>query len=190
MAAGAGTSTGGIDISALLKGATAFAEQLIPLLVSALAVVVGLFLIFSAVRNIYQKGADGRAMAGGSEIGYGGVAMKLLVGGMLLRFGATIEDTSNLLFGVGIQSYQGVLAYAPLPAQTGLWRQVFEVCLLWVVMIGWIGAFRGLMLWNGAANGGGSGGSSGDLFWRGLWHLIGGAAAVNMSGMISSFVSG
>ncbi len=178
----------GIDISALLDGATAFAERLIPLVVGALAVLVGLVVIFSAIRNIFQKGADGRAMAGGTEVGYGGIALKLLVGGMLLRFSSTIEDTSNLLFGVGIQSYQGVLAYAPLPAQSGMWRQVFEVCLLWVVMIGWVGAFRGMLLWNGAANGGGSGGSSGDLFWRGLWHLIGGAAAVNMSGMIASFV--
>ena len=97
----------------------------------ALAVLVGLVVIFSAIRNIFQKGADGRAMAGGTEVGYGGIALKLLVGGMLLRFSSTIEDTSNLLFGVGIQSYQGVLAYAPLPAQSGMWRQVFEVCLLW-----------------------------------------------------------
>ncbi len=181
---------GGIDISALLTGAQTFANQLIPFLASALAVVTGLVLIFLAIRNIFQKGADGRAMSGGQEIGYGAIALKLLVGGMFLRFGSTVEDTSNLLFGVGIQSYQGVMAYAPLPAQAGLWRQVFEVCLLWVVMVGWIGAFRGLLLWNGAANGGGSGGSSGDLFWRGLWHLIGGAAAVNLSGVISSFVGG
>lgn len=184
MAAGGG----GIDISALLTGAKAFAEQLVPFLVGALSIVVGLAVIFSAIRNVYQKGANGRAASSGNEIGYGGIAMKLLVGGLLLRFASTLQDTSKLLFGVGIQSYQGVLAYAPLPAQAGLWKQVFEVCLLWVVMIGWIGAFRGLLLWNNAANGGGSGGSSGDLFWRGLWHLVGGAAAVNMSGVIGSFL--
>ncbi len=178
----------GIDISALLEGAKAFAEHLIPFLVGALAVAVGLVVIFSAIRNVYQKGSTGRASSGGNEIGYGGIALKLLVGGMLLRFASTLQDTSQLIFGVGIKSYHEVLAYAPLPAQAGLWRQVLEVCLLWVVMIGWVGAFRGLLLWNGAANGGGSGGSSGDLFWRGLWHLLGGAAAVNMSGMISSFL--
>ncbi len=180
--------SGGVDISALLAGSKAFAENLIPFLVGAAAVVAGLVVIFSAIRNVYQKGASGRASASGNEIGYGGIALKLLVGGMLLRFAATLQDTSRLLFGTGIQSYEGVLAYAPLPAQAGMWRQVFEVVLLWVVMIGWIGAFRGLMLWNSAANGGGSGGSSGDLFWRGLWHLIGGAAAVNITGVISSFL--
>ncbi|HWS26694.1 MAG TPA: hypothetical protein VN259_09020 [Xanthomonadales bacterium] len=180
--------SGGVDISALLAGAQAFAENLIPFLVGAAAVVVGLVVIFSAIRNVYQMGATGRASASGNEVGYGGVAMKLLVGGLLLRFAATLQDTSQLLFGVAIQSHHGVLAYAPLPAQAGMWRQVLEVVLLWVVMIGWVGAFRGLMLWNSAANGGGSGGSSGDLFWRGLWHLIGGATAVNLTGAVSAFL--
>lgn len=175
------------DISALLNGATAFANSFIPLLLTGIAVVAGLVLIYKAIRGIYEKGSE-RSSGGPGQVGFGGLAFQLLIGGMCLRLGASMEDVSQLLFGTGIQDVSGVLAYAPLAAQAGIWRQVLEVCLLWVVMLGWAGAFRGLLLWNLAASGGASGGSSGDHFWRGTWHLIGGAAAVNMTGMIQSFL--
>lgn len=176
-----------MNFDAVLNGARAFAESFIPVFLSAIAVLAGLVIIYSAIAALFRKGADGRS--GAQEPGYGAIAVRLLVGGMLLRFAATVEDISILLTGAGIQDYRGVLAYSPLPAAgAGAWMQVFEVCLLWLVMIGWAGAFKGLLLWNKASNGGGSGGSAGDLFWQGTWHLIGGALAVNMAGAIKSFI--
>ncbi len=175
-----------MNFDAVLNGARAFAEAFIPFLVTALTVVAGLIVIYSGLSALFRKGSDSRSQ--GSEPGYGGIAVRLLVGGMLLRFGATVEDISLLLTGAGVQDYRGVLAYSPLPGGNNAWTQVYEVCLLWLVMIGWAGAFRGLLLWNKASNGSSGGGSAGDLFWQGTWHLIGGALAVNIAGAIKSFI--
>jgi len=175
-----------MDFEALLAGSRAFAENAINLLLPPLAVLIGLWVIYSAIRKLAEKGNPRQSM-GGRDATWGGIGMQLLIGGLLLRFGATVEDISLLITGAEIQGYQGVMAYAPMPQGGGAWQQVIEVCLLWVVMIGWAGAFRGLMLWNKAADGGGGGGNGGDLFWQGTWHLIGGALAVNMTGAIRAF---
>lgn len=176
-----------MNFDAFLKGSEAFANAVIPLLVTAVSVVAGLYFVYSALVSVFRKGAEGRQMSG-QEPGWGGIAFRLLLGGALLRFGATVEDLSVLITGAGIQDYRGVLAYSPLPASAGPWKAVFEVCVLWIVMIGWVGAFKGLLLWGKASSGGGSGGGSGDLFWQGTWHLIGGALAVNLAGAIKSFI--
>jgi hypothetical protein len=175
-----------MNADSILAGARAFAEAFIPFLLTALSVVAGFFVIYSAIAAIFRKGGDGRSSS--PDVGWGSIAVRLLVGGLLLRFGATVEDLSVLITGETVQDYRGVLAYSPIPASAGPWIQVFEVCLLWVVMLGWAGAFRGLLLFNKATNGGGGGGSAGDLFWQGTWHLIGGALAVNMAGAINSFI--
>lgn len=175
----------GFNIEAVLSASKSFANSFIPLLLTGLAVIAGLVILYFAIRDLYRKGEGRHA---GQEVGYGAIALKFLVGGMLLRFGAFMQDISFTLFGAEIQGSTGVLAYMPIGVQAGFWKQVLEVCLLWIVMLGWAGAFRGLLLWNSAANGGQSGGSSGDLFWRGLWHLIGGAVAVNLTGAIQAFL--
>lgn len=174
-----------MNFEAILAGARALAEAFVPFLLTSLATLAGLILIFQAIYNLFAKGSDRR---GGQEMSYGGIAVRLLVGGLMLRLGPSINDLSQLAIGTEIQPISGVLAYAPIPPDAGAWLQVLEVCLLWVVMLGWAGAFRGLLLWNKAASGGGSGGSAGDLFWQGLWHLVGGALAVNLTGAIQSFV--
>lgn len=172
------------DISATLKGFQVMAEQFVPLLVQSVAVAGGLILIFLAIRKLFSKGQSGQSQ---QEAGWGAIAGQLLIGGLMLRFGASMTDLSEMLFGSQIQDIRGVMAYAPLGAKAGFWKQVMEVCLLWVVMLGWAGAFKGLMLWNQAVSGGNSGGQGGDLYWRGFWHLIGGAAAVNLTGALQAF---
>ncbi len=178
------------NVQSLLAGSRALAEHFIPFLLTAVCVLAGLFVVFTAIREVYQKGSESRmGMGGGRDVAWGGIAVRLLVGGLLLRLGSTVDDVAVLLTGAGVQDVRGVLAYMPLPSGGGFWTGVFEVCLLWVVMLGWAGAFRGLLLWNKAADGGG-GGNGGDHFWQGFWHLVGGAAAVNLSGMIKAFLAG
>jgi hypothetical protein len=176
------------NIDSVLAGMRAMAAAFVPFLLTSAVVAVGLVLIFLALRKMYMLTDMGGARgANGQEPGWGAIAGQLLIGGLMLRLGGTVQDMSNLLFGGDIQDISGVMAYAPLPAQAGFWSQVLQVCLLWVVMLGWAGAFRGLLLWNQGVSGGHSGGN-GDYYWRGFWHLIGGAAAVNLTGMIKSFL--
>lgn len=70
-----------------------------------------------------------------------------------------------------------------IPAGAGgsFWTLLMNTCLVWVATIGCIGMFRGFLLWNKAGAGDSAmGQSSGDYFWRGLWHIIGGAIAINI----------
>lgn len=173
------------DISASLAGFRALAENFVPLLLTSICVLAGMVLIYLAITKVYAMGKPGGYMQQ-REASWGGIAGQLLIGGLLLRMGATMQDFSQLLFGNDIQDIRGVMAYAPLPAQAGFWKQVLEVCLLWVVMLGWCGAFRGLLLWNKAVAGGDSS-NGGDYYWRGVWHIVGGAAAVNLTGLLQSF---
>lgn len=173
-----------MDISTTLAGFRGLAENLVPLLLTAVCVVAGLLLIFMGIRKVYRMGQGGGYQQ--QQVSWGAVAGQLLVGGMLLRLGATMEDVSQLLFGTGVQDIRGVMAYAPLPSEATFWKQVIEVCLLWVVMLGWVGAFQGLLLWNKGVSGGDSG-QGGDYYWRGFWHILGGAAAVNLTGALQSF---
>lgn len=175
-----------MNFADVLQGAQAFANGFIPFLVTGLSVVAGLVVIYTSLSALFLKGG---ARSTGQEPSYGAIGFRLLIGGALLRFAATIEDISMMLTGAGVQDHRNVLAYSPLPsAGASAWMQVFEVCLLWLVMIGWAGAFKGLLLWNKSTSGGGSGGSSGDLLWQGFWHLLGGALAVNVAGAIKSFL--
>jgi len=176
------------NVQSLLAGSRAFAENFVPFLLTAACVLAGLYIIFTGVQAIYRK-AHERMLDAGRDVQWSGIAVRLLVGGLMLRLGSTVNDVAYLLTGTGIQDSSGVLAYMPLPQNNNFWTGVFEVCLLWVVMLGWAGAFRGLLLWNKAADGGNSGGG-GDYFWQGFWHLVGGAAAVNLSGMIKAFLAG
>lgn len=176
-------------MEAMLAGLRAMASNLIPLITGALTVFVGLGIIGSAVMTLVRAG-DPRANQGqGSP--WVKVFVKLLIGALLLQFGTTMQDMSQMLFGSQIQDYRGVLAYANVPSGAGPWKNILEVCLLWVVMLGWVAAFRGFLQWNAAASGsGGSGGSSGDGFWKGFWHIVGGAVAINMTGAMRAFLGG
>ncbi|MEJ8837586.1 hypothetical protein [Ramlibacter sp. AN1133] len=172
------------DISSSLNGFRALSDNLIPFLLTSASVVAGLVMIYTAIRKLYSLGKQGHYNAQGPTMF--GIGAQLLLGGLMLRLGATMQDVSVMLFGSQIQDIRGVMAYAPLPAQAGFWKQVLEVVLLWVLMLGWMGAFQGLLLWHKGARGGDSG-QSGDYYWRGFWHILGGAAAVNLTGMLQSF---
>lgn len=171
------------DISTTLAGFRGLAEGFVPLLLSGISVLCGLLLIFLGVRKVVQMGG---ARHGGQQPTWGAVAGQLLIGGMMLRLAGSMQDVSQMLFGTGVQDIRGVMAYAPLPAQAGFWGQVMEVCLLWVVMLGWCGFLQGLFLANKGVTGSDHA-NSGDYYWRALWHVLGGAAAVNLSGMLHAF---
>lgn len=176
------------SIESVLAGAQALANGVIPLVASGLSMCAGVWIIYSVIYQVYKKGSASHGVAAGQDITWGGIGWRLAVGGLLLRFGATMQDLSLVVIGTEIEDHRGVLAYVPL-GNTGFGSQVWEVCLLWMVMMGWAAGFRGLLQWNTAASGGGgSGGSGGDYMWRGFWHLLGGVLMINVSGAIKAFL--
>ncbi len=172
-----------MDLQTILNAARLTAQNLTPLLVQGLAVFTGLVILLSSIKGLIDASSPRTAS---QAPGYGGVVAKMFVGALFLRMSGTVGDFSHLLFGAGVQDIRGVMAYAPLPQQAGFWKEVFEVCLLWVVLIGWAGVFRGFLLWNKAANGASSGQTS-DNFMQGFWHVIGGVSAVSLTSALHAF---
>lgn len=173
-----------MDLQQILNASQAMAKNIVPVVVGPMALVAGLYVVGSSISNLVKMGDH----HSGERHTWSEVGIRLLIGALLLQLGATVQSLSNLLFGVGIQDYHNVLGYIPLPAGNGvIWKQVVEIVLLWLVMLGWIAVFRGLMAWHAAASGSGHG-NNGDSFWKGVWHIVGGVFAVNLSGAISSFL--
>ena len=164
------------------------AKVIVPFTVGALAVLLGLVALFSAVRAMFRMGdRQGSSDPGAGPLTWGRVAGQVVLGAMLLRYAATMGDMSLLLFGEPIQNSQAVLAYFPAVQGMGKWAEVLNVAVLWVVTLGWIFGLRGLLMWNKAVAGGGSAGQNGDLMWGGMWHLVGGAAMVNLASAFKTF---
>ncbi|MDF2461831.1 MAG: hypothetical protein K0Q43_66 [Ramlibacter sp.] len=172
-----------MDGNSVVSGLGALARNLVPFIVGALAVLMGLALMFSAARAMYRLNGRG-ADPGIGTLSWGRVAGQAFIGAMLLQYARTMQDVSMLAFGSPIQDASAVMAYFPAAQGMGRWTEVMNVALLWVVTLGWIFGLRGLLQWNKAISGGGSAGQNGDLMWGGFWHLIGGAAMVNLAGAL------
>lgn len=161
----------------------ALATTVIPIVTGAASVFIGFYLIFSALRMLVSA-ADSRGGQDKDGI-WGRIFARLVIGAMLLQFRATMGDVSTLVLGTGIEDYRGAMAYMPASINnSGPWRAVMETVMLWVTFLGWLAALRGFLKWNSASNGGGQ---SGDLFWQGLWHIVGGAAAINVPVVMRAF---
>jgi hypothetical protein len=164
------------------EGLRQFAAAMIPVIFTGASVLAGMIIIASSIRKMTRLGDQG---GGADQPTWGGVGFGLLIGALLLQFSSTMNDVSDLLFGTKIQDVRGVLAYVDTAGgKIGPWKVVLEAVLMWVVFLGWISAFRGFLKWNQAANGQSQGS---DPFWAGLWHIIGGAAAINLGGIVNSF---
>lgn len=173
-----------MDYQALLNNSRAFVDAAVPAL-KILAVLAGLILFAQCGKMMFNQ-HDGAGR--GEDRVASKVALKMLIGALLMQLSTTMEWTVDLMFGAKATSVSSVVAYEG-GGDGNFWNNVLQVCLLWVTLLGWVAAFRGLMAWNSASAGGYSGGNSGDLFWKGLWHLIGGALAVNIAGVVKMFQS-
>ena len=165
------------------EGLKQFAAAMIPVILTGASVLAGLWVIAMAIKKMTVIG-DHRH--GGQDATWGGVGFSLLIGALLLQFSSTMNDVSELITGSQIQDVHGVLSYVDSKGSSfSAYHSVLEAVLIWIVFLGWISAFRGFLKWNQAANGQSQGS---DPFWVGLWHIIGGALAINLGGIVNSFV--
>ena len=175
-----------MDLQAILNASEAMAKNIIPVITGPMAVCTGLYLVGSAIVEFIKVGDYGGA--GERQHTPFAAFMKLLMGALMLQLGPTISAFSWTFLGSGVQDYHNVLAYIPLPAGGGaFWKQVVEIVVLWLVMFGWVAAFRGVLCWHSAASGNGNG-QNGDQFWKGVWHVLGGVCAINLPGFFSGFL--
>lgn len=175
-----------MDYQAFMTGTRTFVEAATPT-VSVMAAFAGLLCFVSCGRMMFNQ-HDG---AGRGEDRVGSkVAMRAFIGALLLQFQTTMTWMIDLLFGAPATSVSSVVAYSGGGSGgSNFWNDVLQICMLWVTLLGWLAAFRGLMAFNTASTGGPSSGNSGDLFWKGVWHLVGGALCVNIAGLVKMFQS-
>lgn len=163
-----------VDVGAIFGYLAEMAGAIIPLF-SIFGVLAGLVIIGKAIGMLIDH--QGQSVAGGDSPPLGVIGLKVFIGAALLQFSTSVDWNRDLLGGVG-SGLRETMAFA-VPSSTPIWSMVLSSCMLFLVAVGLAGSFKGFILWNKAASGDRSGGG-GDLFWAGLWHLVGGAICINI----------
>lgn len=136
-----------------------------------LALAVGILLVLLALKNIVLKGSDRTPL----EISWGGIAFRLLIGGLLVTMGWTLQQ----VFGsVGEASeVRSALAYVQNSSNDQVSQAIWAAIRAWCVFLGTVGFFRGFLILDRATQGGRE---SGDDVWRAFWHILGGAITIQV----------
>jgi hypothetical protein len=170
----------GIDFNQIFGDARALALLIWPML-KVVAYACGLFFLYQGGRTLVQAGREGSPYTEESQMPWGKLATHFLVGACLLQFGWSIDNTRELLAGAGEGWRTSLTAIAP-SAGGGIWDVFMKAALTWLFANGAAAVFRGFLLWHQLGAGENSNGK-GDLFWRGLWHIIFGGVLMNIGGI-------
>lgn len=164
-----------------LTNTEALAQGIVMLLSTAASILVGLWMVISGLIKMVQYGQGLRE----GQPTVGPVLINLVVGALMLQFALTADSIVQMIFGGSMQSPITAMQYMPQEIQgSETMKQALTIGLYWVAAIGWVAVFRGLLLWNDLSKG--QSASSQDAGWRGLVHVLGGAAAINIGGFVQA----
>ena len=173
-----------MDLSALLAGTKSGVDAFVTFLVTGVALMLGVWMIFSGLNKMvaFSKGErQGQGTAGP-------VAINLLIGSLLVQLGVSINEIMESMFGGKAEDPNNAMMYMPDVAHANpLMEQAVNVGVLWIFAIGFVAVIRGFVLWNDLANGNRGGSENG---WKGFWHIFFGEACINITGVIRLFMSG
>lgn len=143
--------------------------------VYVVAVIMGIWLTAGALNWIVQKGRGQYANQGGSQSWFSILARLMLASCMitLARMMSIFENSNG-----SVEGAREVFAYLQDSAGgTHAFNLIYSTLALWCVFIGTIGFLRGFVLFDKASRGEQG---SGDMFWRGIWHVVGGSLVVQI----------
>ena len=167
-----------MNLDAFLSGSLTFTQNIMRLVFMGWGVLAGMICIYLALRMCVaqaQGQREGRPL-------FGPVVAHVLLGYFFLRLAGFSTDVIQLLMGSAPQTPASALSYLPAQvSQSSFWSRVALAIVSWVAMFGAIAIFRGLLLWREMSTG--SPNQPGDLMWRGLWHIVFGAIALNIGGL-------
>lgn len=163
-----------IDLQALADMAKQFAQEGTTFIYAA-AMLTGLFFGILALKNIVDKGRTGGGY--GQEKSWGAIAGRLVIASCFVTLASKLD--SMIATTGNTEPLRQALAYAQgtSGAGSGPLAFVWAAISAWVVFVGTAGFMRGFLLFDKASQGQQD---SGDAFWRGLWHIVGGAICVNV----------
>lgn len=158
----------------LLTNLMTFAEASIPV-VYVVAWTTGVVLM----GMMGYRMAFGAGQQQSRPVTLGEVAARMFFAACFFVLPDLINSTATLVLG-RTEDYRSALAAVPnLAGGNPFWGMVLQVAMVWTILIGAIGVYRGFLLWNSSTSPSSSR-SGGDVFWQGLWHIVGGAIAINI----------
>ncbi|VTU44969.1 hypothetical protein [Variovorax sp. RA8] len=160
------------DFAAFLNEFAALGRAFVPLVYWA-ALLIGFFFAGSALHKIAKMGHDHH---GGQQPTWAGVGGNLLVTIGATMLSAWVESLSRDYGGIG-EGVASQMAYIR-DGTSGSLKPLWDAIYAWIFLLGVCAIFRAFLLFNRAAQGHAQ---EGDGFWRGFWHILGGAILVNIA---------
>lgn len=160
------------NFAAFLGEFAALGKAFVPLVYWA-ALLTGFFFTGSALHKIAKMGHD---QGGGQAPTWGGVGGNLLVTVGCTMLSSWVESLTKSYGGIGegVASQMAYMRDSSSGALQPLWAAIYA----WLFLLGICAIFRAFLLFNRAAQGHDR---EGDGFWRGFWHVVGGAVLVNLA---------
>lgn len=160
------------DFASFLKEFSDLAKALVPLVYWG-ALIVGLFFTGSALNKIVKMGKDS---PGGHVPTWAGVGGNLLVTVGCTMLNAWVDSLTKDFGGLGegVASQMAYMRDNTSGSLAPLWTAIYA----WLFLLGICAIFRAFLLFNRAAQGHAQ---EGDGFWRGFWHILGGAILMNIA---------
>lgn len=168
------------DVGSVVQALAAHADAVL-WLIQALAVMVGLWFLAQAGLRLVQLSRGGRGGGHGQQWGGAAPVGGVVIGSLLINFGVTVSSTVQSMFGDEV-AYSSIISYSQqVDFGAGEWKMALKGLAALVAVFGAYAIFEGFLFWKKCADGQ----SGQDYFRKGLTHVVGGAAAVNIAGTIT-----
>ncbi|CAN7784768.1 hypothetical protein LJR175_008431 [Variovorax sp. LjRoot175] len=160
------------DFAAFLNEFAALGKAFVPLVYWG-ALLVGVFFTGSALLKIAKMGHDS---PGGKPPTWAGIGGNLLVTVGCTMLSAWVDSFTKDFGGLG-EGVASQMAYMR-DGSSGSLKPLWDAIYAWLFLLGVCAIFRAFLLFNRAAQGDAQ---EGDGFWRGFWHILGGAILLNIA---------
>jgi len=141
---------------------------------------IGLYFVYTCV----SKAIKASRTPGGADSSPAMIFTCLLVGALLLNFSGTMSGVFSSMSGEDGATY-GLVAYSGASA-AGKFAPALNAALTIMSTFGWWYALKGWTMFKRASEGGGGGGAE-DYAWKGMVHVLGGAAMINIAVTLDAF---
>lgn len=149
-------------------------------LINWFGIVAGFILIFVGITRLMKSAQEGAKGPGGI-----GTIMTFIAGGALISFSPMISVFLDSMFNTSVSQTYAALTYTGGMEEGGaaLARSntVIAAIMRFVLLLGLISIMRGIFIVRGVSEG-----SSQASMMAGMTHIVGGAAAVNLGGIIQA----
>lgn len=171
-----------MDIAGMLNNTTEVVRALVALVTGVASVLIGTAFIFSGIRKMIAHAHGHRQ----GQPTVGPVLINLGIGAVLIQVTFMTDAIVSSMFGSGVENPNAAMQYMPSQVSGDVvLNAMVNAALLWIYAIGFIAVVRGFVQWNSLANGSARDGAG----WKGFWHIIFGALAVNIAGTVGLFAS-